>query len=434
MEYPEPVRLRDHRIRRADIDTDARRVLRRLYDFGFQAYLVGGSVRDLLLARTPKDFDVATSARPNEVRRLFRRCRLIGRRFRLAHVLGEGDKVIETATFRAKPPAEEATLITDDNQFGSPASDAHRRDFTINALFYDMARNEVIDYVSGLPDLEARVLRTIGEPVTRFREDPIRMLRAVKFAARLDFDLEPEMHRAILSERYELKKASIPRLYEEMRRLLWNGASARCFELLDELRLLEMLLPELSGFLGRPTADPWSPVRDLLEAADARFNDNGEAPPDGLLFVPIFWPIFQALLADLPGPLDANDERLLAESLLGPMAHRLGIPRRTQETMLRVVEGQRRFRRGGLRRGGRPAPPPPIAARDTPYRGAGARAAGSRDTDQAAILAFAEMRAEAGDLAESTEAWTDLAEETTPPPLERKRNRQRRRRNDRGRG
>ncbi|MEZ4431841.1 MAG: polynucleotide adenylyltransferase PcnB [bacterium] len=413
MEYPEPVRLREHRIRRSDIDTDARRVLRRLYDFGFHAYLVGGSVRDLMLDRTPKDFDVATSARPNEVRRLFRRCRLIGRRFRLAHVLGESGKIIETATFRAKPPAEEATLITDDNQFGTPASDAHRRDFTINALFYDMARNEVIDYVGGLDDLDARVLRTIGEPVTRFREDPIRMLRAVKFAARLDFDLDTELHDAILAERAELKKASVPRLYEEMRRLLWSGAAARCFELLDELRLLELLVPELSGFLGRPSDDPWHPLRGLLEALDARFASEADAPPDGLLFVPLFWPVYEALLAELPGPLDAGDERRLAESLLGPMAIRLGMPRRAQETLLRVVEGQRRFRRGHGRRGGRNALP--------------------RDPDYSAIVAFAEMRGDAGDLAEPiAEAWSDLTDEHAPPPLEdhaprRRRNRRNRR-------
>ncbi len=408
MDYPEPVRLRDHHIRRSDIDHDARRVLRRLYDFGFHAYLVGGSVRDLMLSRTPKDFDVATSARPNEVRRLFRRCRLIGRRFRLAHVLGEGGKIIETATFRAKPPAEEATLITDDNKFGTPSSDAHRRDFTINALFYDMASNEVIDYVGGLGDLEARMLRTIGEPVTRFREDPVRMLRAVKFAARLDFDLDPALRDAILSERFELKKAAVPRLYEEMRRLLWSGSARRCIELLDEHRLLEILLPELSGFLGRPADDPWHPLGGLLEALDRRFVAGAEIPPDGLLFAPLLWPTYQALLGALSETPDYKAERLLAEELLAPIAVRLGVPRRTQETLLRVIDGQRRFRRGHSRRGG--------------------RSALHRDPDYAAIAALADMRAECDDLAEHlAAAWTDLTDEHTPPPLERKRGRGRRR-------
>lgn len=405
---PAPIRLDDHGIRPADIDRDARRVLRRLYDFGFHAYLVGGSVRDLLLDRTPKDFDVATSARPNEVRRLFRRCRLIGRRFRLAHVLGEGGKIIETATFRAKPPTDgDKLLITDDNKFGTPYSDAHRRDFTINALFFDLARNEVIDYVGGLADLDRRMLRTIGEPVVRFREDPVRMLRAVKFAARLDFDLEPEMRAAILSERCELKKAAVPRLYEEMRRLLWSGSARQSFALLDDLRLLEVLLPEMSGFLGRPAADPWQPLSGLLDALDRRFEDPDDPPPDGLLFAVLMWPVFQALVEALPSPIPPADERLLAEAMLEPVARRLGVPRRTQETLLRVIEGQRRFRR---------------ARHDRQLRGL------ARDPDYASIVAFAELRTEAGELdPEVAEAWSSFTDEHEPPPLERKRGRRRKR-------
>lgn len=409
MKDPAPVRLVEHGIRPSDIDRDARRVLRRLYDFGFHAYLVGGSVRDLMLDRTPKDFDVATSARPNEVRRLFRRCRLIGRRFRLAHVLGEGGKIIETATFRAKPPNEgDALLITDDNKFGTPYSDAYRRDFTINALFFDLARSEVIDYVGGLEDLERRVLRTIGEPVVRFREDPVRMLRAVKFAARLDFDIEDEAVEAILSERGELKKAAVPRLYEEMRRLLWSGAARRSFELLDELRLLEVLLPELTGFLGRPAADPWLPLGPLLDTLDRRFEDPDKPPPDGLMFAVLMWPLFQALVGTLEGPVPPDDERALAEAVLEPVARRLGVPRRTQETLLRVIEGQRRFRR---------------AKHERQKRGL------ARDPDYASIVAFAEMRTEAGDLApDLADAWSQFTDTHEPPPLERKRGRRRRRR------
>ncbi len=409
MENPAPVRLVEHGIRHSDIDRDARRVLRRLYDFGFHAYLVGGSVRDLLLDRTPKDFDVATSARPNEVRRLFRRCRLIGRRFRLAHVLGEGGKIIETATFRAKPPSDgDALLITDDNKFGTPFSDAHRRDFTINALFFDLAANQVIDYVGGLEDLERRVLRTIGEPVVRFREDPVRMLRAVKFAARLDFDLDDALIEAVLSERGELKKAAVPRLYEEMRRLLWSGAARRSFELLDELRLLEVLLPELTGFLGRPAKDPWQPLGPLLEALDSRFEDPEKPPPDGLMFAVLMWPLFQALVAEFESPLPPADEQALAEAVLAAVARRLGVPRRTQETLLRVIAGQRRFRR---------------AKHERQRRGL------ARDPDYASIVAFAEMRTEAGDLApELADAWSEFTDEHEPPPLERKRGRGRRRR------
>ena len=177
---------------RSAIDADADRVVRRLAKAGFKAYLVGGCVRDILVGRRPKDFDVATSATPNEIRNVFRNCRIIGRRFRLAHVFF-GDKIIETATFRANPREEEEDagndlLIRRDNVFGEEDEDARRRDFTINGLFYDVEKEEVIDHVDGLVDLDARLVRTIGDPDVRFQEDPIRMLRAIKFAARLDFD------------------------------------------------------------------------------------------------------------------------------------------------------------------------------------------------------------------------------------------------------
>src|SRR4029077_12735026 len=183
------------------IDSTAQKVVRRLTRNGFSAYLVGGCVRDLLLGRKPKDFDVATSATPPEIKALFRNCRIIGRRFRLAHIFF-GPKIIETSTFRANPreveivegESAEATpelsepelLIRRDNVFGTAEEDARRRDFTINGLFYDLDADRVIDYVEGLPDLERRTVRTIGDPDIRFREDPVRILRAIKFAARLD--------------------------------------------------------------------------------------------------------------------------------------------------------------------------------------------------------------------------------------------------------
>src|SRR5436190_7412318 len=185
------------------IDPDAAKVVERLRRYDHAAYLVGGCVRDLLLGgRKPKDFDVATSAQPNEIRRLFRNCRIIGRRFRLAHIFF-GSKIIETSTFRANPrdvdlgdEAESSTvegeelLIRRDNVFGTAEEDARRRDFTMNGLFYDVDADEVIDYVGGLGDLAARTVRTIGEADIRFREDPVRILRAIKFAARLDFDID----------------------------------------------------------------------------------------------------------------------------------------------------------------------------------------------------------------------------------------------------
>ena len=177
---------------RAAIDPDADRVVRKLTRAGYKAYLVGGCVRDLLVNRTPKDFDVATSATPNEIKATFRNSRIIGRRFRLAHVFF-GSKIIEVSTFRANPRDEDDhdLLIRRDNVFGSETEDARRRDFTINGLFYDVEREEVIDHVGGLADLEAKLLHTIGDPDIRFQEDPVRMLRAIKFAARLGFGFEP---------------------------------------------------------------------------------------------------------------------------------------------------------------------------------------------------------------------------------------------------
>src|SRR5215471_4549243 len=194
---------------RARIDPDADRVVRRLSRAGHKAYLVGGCVRDLLLGRRPKDFDVATSATPNEIKAQFRNCRIIGRRFRLAHVFF-GEKIIETSTFRANPREDDddngELLIRRDNVFGTELEDARRRDFTINGLFYDVEREEVIDHVGGLADLDARLIRTIGDPGIRFQEDPVRMLRAIKFAARLDLELEPATYRALLRHRNEIRK------------------------------------------------------------------------------------------------------------------------------------------------------------------------------------------------------------------------------------
>ena len=242
---------------RARIDADADRVVRRLARHGYKAYLVGGCVRDLLVGRAPKDFDVATSATPNEVKTLFRNCRIIGRRFRLAHVFF-GPKIIETSTFRANPRDDEDDdspdlLIRRDNVFGTEEEDAVRRDFTINGLFYDVEKEEVIDHVNGLVDLEAGLVRTIGDPDVRFREDPVRMLRAIKFAARLGFTIEPVTYAALLRQRGEIRKCAAPRVVEEVYRLLRGGAARRSMELLVETGVLEILSSHLASLYDGPT-------------------------------------------------------------------------------------------------------------------------------------------------------------------------------------
>jgi poly(A) polymerase len=249
-----PVALDESRI-----DADAAKVVRRLERSGYQAYLVGGCVRDLLLGGKPKDFDIATSARPEDVRSLFRNCRVIGRRFRLAHVLFGPGKVIEVATFRRSPQTEapedegvdavDDILIRSDNVFGDAHEDAIRRDFTINALFYDLDRREVLDWCGGMADIERRTIHTIGEPVVRFREDPVRILRAIKFAARLDLGIDPEVYDAMVACREELARAARARLFEEILRLMRGGAAHRSMWLLWEIGAMAILLPELSAFL-----------------------------------------------------------------------------------------------------------------------------------------------------------------------------------------
>jgi len=270
---------------RAAIDPDADRVVRKLTRAGHKAYLVGGCVRDLLVARKPKDFDVATSATPNEIKATFRNCRIIGRRFRLAHVFF-GSKIIETSTFRANPRDEDDhdLLIRRDNVFGTETEDARRRDFTINGLFYDVEREEVIDHVGGLADLDGKLVRTIGDPDIRFQEDPVRILRAIKFAARLDFGFEPGTWRALLRWRGEISKCAPPRLLEEIHRLMRGGAARRSFELMVETGVLAVLSPYLAGLLegaGAPaTAPPIAGVAPRSTIARIEYDDDDPAEHD----------------------------------------------------------------------------------------------------------------------------------------------------------
>lgn len=242
-------------------------MLYRLTGAGHLAFLVGGSVRDLMLSRRPKDFDVATSAHPQQVRDLFRNSRLIGRRFRLVHVFF-GRQNVEVATFRRQ--SEEVAdsddpLIRLDNTFGTPEEDAFRRDFTVNALFYDAQSFQVIDFPGGVNDLEARLIRTIGDPELRMREDPVRMMRAVRFAAKLGFEIEPATRAAIERHRADLRKASVPRLVEETYRTLGQPEAAHAVVLMEELGLLESVLPILSEHLkaGEGTLAEQATIRNV---------------------------------------------------------------------------------------------------------------------------------------------------------------------------
>jgi poly(A) polymerase len=242
-----------HPISRQQIDEDCLKVLYRLHRNGFKSYLVGGSVRDLLLGRTPKDFDIATDATPNQIKRLFRNCFLVGRRFRLAHIRFAGNKVIEVATFRREVTPEELPEDHHDhlhfvqNLFGTPNEDAYRRDFTINALFYNIADFSVIDHVGGLVNLQQRQICVIGDPMVRFVEDPVRMLRAIEFAARLDFKLCDDIFPAIDKHKELLTTAAPARIREEIMALFRYGIAA---PVLHQCRELGMLPHLLAGYPG----------------------------------------------------------------------------------------------------------------------------------------------------------------------------------------
>ena len=313
------------------IDSDAAKVVRRLTRHGYEAYLVGGCVRDLLLDHEPKDFDVCTDARPEDVRALFRNSRIIGRRFRLAHVLFGGGKVIETATFRRNPDENrdgDDMPIRSDNVFGDADEDALRRDFTINALFYDLETNEVLDWVGGMPDLKARRMHTIGIPQVRFHEDPVRMLRAIKFCARLDVGMSPEVYNAIVQCRDTLEMAAKPRLFEELLRFLRGGAAARSFYLAWELGILDVLLPELAMYLSDTEDDA---VWRLLDEVDQLTYERGQALSDITL-----WTVL--LLAPTLEACDGCRDRVSAGyEFMEPIAARLRVPRRISDGVRRIV-------------------------------------------------------------------------------------------------
>jgi poly(A) polymerase len=251
----------DAEIPLASIDEDALWVVKRLRAKGFEAYLTGGCVRDLLLGRQPKDFDVATAAHPNQVRAVFRNCRLVGRRFRLAHVFFQSGKVIETATFRANPTdtledLPEDLLVARDNVFGTVEEDARRRDLTINGLFYDPVAGKVLDFVNGRADLDARLIRTIGDPDIRFQEDPVRILRAIKFAARLGFAIEPNTLAAMERHTASLLRCAHARLQEEILRLLASTHARASFDMCDQIGVTRVLLPELLEDIVVPAPSP----------------------------------------------------------------------------------------------------------------------------------------------------------------------------------
>ena len=344
MVVPRIIPRAEHPISRRDIDPDALKVLYRLRQYDHVAYLVGGSVRDLLLGRRPKDFDIGTSAHPYQVKKLFRNCWIIGRRFRLAHVKF-GTKVVEVATFRRQVAAGEEVvqdgvpapdpstpegehLIHHDNTFGTPEEDAFRRDFTINALAYDIASFSIIDYVGGLDDLRAGVVRAIGDPEVRLREDPVRMLRAVALAARLNFTIDPPVLDAIRTHRHEISHSSAPRLLEEYYKILRAGSAEKTFRMLAEVGLLEPISTELH----RGAADPlWRSLAGL-DAYRRRFESTPDTLTNPILLGSLLVPLGILLGAGRPKePLPKLGSLPLARRDVERLRQILGLQRRMRD-------------------------------------------------------------------------------------------------------
>ena len=286
----------EHSISRRQISNAALKVLYRLDEAGYRACLVGGGVRDVLLGKQPKDFDIATDATPDQVRGLFRNCRLIGRRFRLAHI-HFGREVIEVATFRSHAADSDKTELNDDgrilrdNTFGSIEDDALRRDFTVNALYYDIRDFSVLDYANGLRDIEQKTLKLIGDPATRYAEDPVRMLRAIRFAAKLEFNIEASAAQAIYEQGYLLKDIPSARLYDEVLKIFHSGHALRAYQMLRDFELFQYLFPALDKYL---KSEPAEAMLDFIEQAlvntDTRVIQDKPVSP-AFIFASLLWPL-----------------------------------------------------------------------------------------------------------------------------------------------
>ncbi|WP_425501187.1 polynucleotide adenylyltransferase PcnB [Pseudoxanthomonas suwonensis] len=339
-----------HPISRKDISPNALRVLYRLREAGFGAYLVGGAVRDLLLGMHPKDFDVATDATPEQVKQLFRNCRLIGRRFRLAHVV-YGREIIEVATFRANSDdgsgdreIEDGRLVRD-NVYGTIEEDAVRRDFTCNALYYAIEDFSVRDYTGGFEDVLARRMRLIGDPETRYREDPVRMLRAVRLAAKLGFTIDPPTAEPIPRLAPLLAEASPARLFEEMLKLFLSGHAVASFEGLERHGLLAALMPETAAALRSNRSGALRRmVLQGLAGTDARVAADEPVSP-AFLFALLLWPAYCRALAGLQaqGMQLEEAQRRAADRVTLHQVQTIALPKRFSLPMQEIWLLQSRF-------------------------------------------------------------------------------------------
>lgn len=344
-----------HPVSRKKISQSAIRVIKQLQESGFDAYLVGGSVRDLLLGNTPKDFDVATNAKPEQVRQLFRGARIVGRRFQIVHVR-MGRDVIEVTTFRGQHDESQEQIKTEDgmllrdNVYGTLETDALRRDFTVNALYYNLRDFSVIDYCDGVKDLEKRRLRIIGDPETRYKEDPVRILRAIRFAAKLGFTIETSTAKPIYDLSPLLLKVSDARLFEELLKLFLNGSATATFNLLREYDLLKILLPDTDVALKAGDQLGLSLVEKCMTNTDKRIRSDKTVTP-AFLYAALLWPAlqmrYQQLSTEMPHPQAWSQA---CQQVIQKQLTRTAIPKRFSLPMREIWDLQLRLpQRSGLR-------------------------------------------------------------------------------------
>lgn len=343
-----------HGVSRKHISKNAQEVLRRLQEAGFTAYLVGGGVRDLLVGGRPKDFDVATSATPEQVRELFSNCILIGKRFRLAHIRF-GNEIIEVATYRAPPRGEESPhlhtlsdegMILRDNVYGTLEEDAWRRDFTVNALYYDLEQLSILDYTGGMEDLTSKTLRIIGNPVERFREDPVRMLRAIRFMNKLNFSLQAELETLIPQMAVSLGDIPAARLFEEFIKLFMHGQGRDAFRLLEKYGLFYELFPYLMPFLNAHPEQAF--YRTFFENAftntDKRIAEGRPVTP-AFLFAVLIWPLYQSYLQGETAKkrINLEEQEIALERALAQHRRHMALPRRFSLMIREIWELQIRL-------------------------------------------------------------------------------------------
>lgn len=336
----------EHSVSRDDISHNALKVLYRLHNKGYKGYLVGGSVRDLMLGIEAKDFDIGTDARPHEVKKLFRNSRIIGRRFRLVHVFF-GPEIIEVSTFRRDPDPkhqdsdEGDLLITSDNTYGNPRQDAFRRDFTVNGLFYDISDFSVIDYVGGIEDLEQGVIRVIGDPDVRVQEDPVRMMRACEFAGRLDFTIDPATRESIRRLRDEIELAAPARVTEEVIDFMRCGSAASVVDWMRELGLLEVLLPEAHAMVDAGTGEVGDFGR-ILPALDEMIEE-GKTVSDPALLALLLLPRILERREDIEAlaqkPMSRAALRQLVDEIAEPFVRRFQLSKNRTSQMHHALTG-----------------------------------------------------------------------------------------------